>query len=272
MCNNKVGMTNKARIESILTSYSLDEQITGFTTFQLNQLELEEEINFILPTNLRLGHLAEKVISQAIRASGNYKMLHENVQVKEGKVTIGELDFILQNSKTDKILHLEIAYKFYLFDPSISSNDFENWVGPNRNDSLAKKLQKLKSRQFPLLNHPATHSTLPHLNCEHISQALCLITSLYLPFGYKRQIDPQYQKAVRGYYTGIEYFKIQHNPKKTYQIPSRKEWGIDPCENKNWFALDEVLESIELSIANKQCSLIWQKEENTYSEFFVIWW
>jgi hypothetical protein len=35
---------------------------------------------------------------------------------------------------------MELAYKFYLFDPSISSEPINNWIGPNRN-SLQEKLE-----------------------------------------------------------------------------------------------------------------------------------
>jgi hypothetical protein len=35
---------------------------------------------------------------------------------------------------------MELAYKFYLFDPSISSEPINNWIG-NRNDSLQEKLE-----------------------------------------------------------------------------------------------------------------------------------
>jgi hypothetical protein len=46
--------------------------------------------------------------------------LYENIQVIEDKKTIGEIDFLLKKN-TKQVIHMELAYKFYLFDPSISS-------------------------------------------------------------------------------------------------------------------------------------------------------
>jgi hypothetical protein len=46
--------------------------------------------------------------------------LYENIQVIEDKKTIGEIDFIIEDKNTKQVIHMELAYKFYL-DPSISS-------------------------------------------------------------------------------------------------------------------------------------------------------
>jgi hypothetical protein len=42
-----------------------------------------------------LGHLVEKIVAELIKASTNYKVLYENIQVKIKK-TIGEIDFIMK--------------------------------------------------------------------------------------------------------------------------------------------------------------------------------
>jgi hypothetical protein len=65
--------------------------------------------------------------------------LYENIQVIEDKKTIGEIDFIIEDKNTKQVIHMELAYKFYLFDPSISSEPINNWIGPNRDDSLQEK-------------------------------------------------------------------------------------------------------------------------------------
>ena len=88
-------MVNKPRISSILNTNSLDYSTTGLHSFNLKDLKLSGELNFELPTNLRLGHLAEKIVSNLIKASSNYKIVYENIQLIEDKQTIGEIDFIL---------------------------------------------------------------------------------------------------------------------------------------------------------------------------------
>ncbi len=265
-------MKTKSRIVSILKAESLGFSITGLQTFYLSELELPTNLNFQLPTNLRLGHLAERVVSALISASTNYNILHENVQIVEDKRTIGEIDFIIQEKNTEQITHLELAYKFYLYDPTISSEPFENWIGPNRNDSLKKKIDKLKSKQFPLLYQKPTKQKFPALQIDKISQALCLLVSLYIPYEFQEKFNAEYSKAIKGYYLDFEKFLSFNHTAKSYYLPQKKEWGIDPSENDNWSDFNEIKEQISKCVKEKQASLCWQKHHNTYLSFFIVWW
>jgi hypothetical protein len=261
-----------ARITSILNAKSLDFSITDFSTFSLSRLKLSSKPVFDLPTNLRLGHLAERVVSGLINASSNYELLHENIQLIENKKTIGELDFILREIESQQLIHLELAYKFYLFDPSISADQVNNWIGPNRNDSLKEKLAKLKNKQFPLLHHPCTKATLQDIFPSDVSQALCFLISLFIPYEFKSKLAPEYEKAVKGYYLNFNKFLALDDSEKTYYIPAKKEWGIAASENSIWNEFKEVKEQLKTAINEKQAVLIWQKAGAVYSEIFVIWW
>ncbi len=165
-----------------------------------------------------------------------------------------------------------MAYKFYLYDPSISSEALKNWIGPNRNDSLYEKLEKLKKKQFPLLYHNETKSQLAKVNANGITQSLCLLVNLFIPYEYNDAFRPQYQRAIKGYYLDYETFISLDNSHKTYFIPSRKEWGIDPLENENWSNYHDIKDYIKISLKEKQAALIWQKESDIYSQFFLVWW
>jgi hypothetical protein len=265
-------MRSKPRTLSILQAKSLDTTVTGLPSFDLAKLDINGDLDMELPTNLRLGHLAEKVVSELIKASSNYAVLHENIQVLDGKQTIGELDFILKEKATQQTIHMELAYKFYLFDPNISTDAIHNWIGPNRNDSLAEKLHKLKTKQFPLLHHPCTRLALDSLDTSKVSQALCLLASLYLPYEYSGSFSPAYQKAIRGYYLDLDTFSSLDTEDKTYHIPPKKEWGIDPSENEVWTNYTKIKDHISTCIQEKQAPLCWQKQGDTYTEFFIVWW
>lgn len=264
-------MNSKSRIASILKTNGLDFSVTGLPTFDLAELNLTTDLDFQLPTNVRLGHLAEKVVSQLIKSSTNYTVLYENVQIIEEEKTIGEIDFILQNQKTKQVLHIELAYKFYLFDPNISSETINNWIGPNRNDSLREKLEKLKTKQFPLLYHNCTKATLPTIAINEVSQALCLLVSLFIPYEYKANFSPVYQKAIKGYYLNLETFIKLDDPTKTYYIPTKKEWGMEPAENETWLGFSEIEKQICTSMQEKQAVLCWQKQNDSYLSFFIVW-
>ncbi len=265
-------MKTKSRIASILKANNLDFSITGFQTFYLSELTLANDLEFELPTNIRLGQLAEKIVSELIKSSENYKVLYENIQIIEDKNTIGEIDFIIENKNKKECIHLELAYKFYLFDPSISSEPINNWIGPNRNDSLKEKLDKLKTKQFPLLYHSATKSKLNNIDLNKVSQALCLLVSLFIPYGYKAKLNPVYEKAIKGYYLNLEQFKSLNNSEKLYYLPSKKEWGMDASENKIWKDFKDLENQISRCIKEKQAPLCWQKYKGTYLSFFIVWW
>jgi len=265
-------MNTQARIASILNTSPLDSSVTGFTTFHLSDLNLKPLIAFQLPTNLRLGHLVEEVVSKLFQFSTNYKLIDRNIQIIQEKRTIGELDFIIENRTTRELTHIELAYKFYLYDPTISTEYINNWIGPNRNDSLIEKLKKIKTKQFPLLYHESSISKLKSIKTEHISQELCLLASLYIPFNFKGYIPPIYSNHIKGYYLNLNHFLSQDKTEKTYYLPSKKEWGIDPKVNTNWLDLKSISQKIDACINEKQAPLCWQKFKDTYSSFFIIWW
>jgi hypothetical protein len=215
----------------------LDASITGLPTFNLSALNVVTELEFQLPTNLRLGHLAEKIVAELIKSSTNYNVRYENVQVMEDKRTIGEIDFIIENISTKQLIHVELAYKFYLFDPSISSE-----------------------------------SMFDNIELEEVSQALCLLVSLFIPYQYKGSLSPIYEKAIKGYYLNFETFLSFNHSEKSYCIPPKKEWGMDPAENEVWTDFEGVKKYLNTSIEEQQAPLCWQKYGAAYLAFFIVWW
>ena len=141
----------------------LNNKIFKFPQLLLKEIELPE--NFPLPqipSNLVLGKRIERFFEIYIRCFSEEEVLAENIQIFSGKTTLGELDFILKNKKTQRISHIEVVYKFYIYYPSFE-NEMERWIGPNRRDSLIKKIARLESRQFPLLFQKETQPLLQEL-------------------------------------------------------------------------------------------------------------
>lgn len=88
--------------------------------------------------HLPLGKYAETIFVKHFDKDNSFEFLQQNVQIKQDNRTIGEVDFILKKDK--KIIHCELAVKFYLLykNPSNPSH----WIGPNAKDNLANKLEK----------------------------------------------------------------------------------------------------------------------------------
>ena len=75
----------------------------------------------------------------------HYQLLEHSLQIISGKNTLGELDFVLLNTKTQEIEHWEVALKYYLAETDLK---LAHWYGLNRSDTLARKLNHFTQKQF----------------------------------------------------------------------------------------------------------------------------
>ena len=262
----------KARISSILKSSQIDPYTSGFPSFYLSKLQLREpiEINYI--ANLRLGQQVERIVSALIKSSSNYELLYQNIQLIDQKITIGELDFILKEVQTDCCIHVELAYKFYLFNPKIEGRFIDKWVGPNQKDSLSAKLIKLQKRQFPLLYHPTAAASLPKIDSSTLQQQLCFLVSLYIPYQNNIKLPANFQKSVKGYYINISQLRTLDHRSFGYYIPPKREWGIDPSTNEQWETWMNINSQVEEIISSRNSLMCWKKNKNEYTAFFVVNW
>ncbi|WP_336141215.1 DUF1853 family protein [Acinetobacter sp. 102] len=74
-----------------------------------------------------------------------YQLLGHSIQKIAGAVTLGELDFVVLNTRTNEIEHWEVALKYYLGENEL---DLAQWYGLNLEDTLQRKLKHFTERQF----------------------------------------------------------------------------------------------------------------------------
>lgn len=74
-----------------------------------------------------------------------YRLLGHSIQKIEGPKTLGELDFLLLNTETQRIEHWEVALKYYLGEADLK---LQHWYGLNRADKLQRKLNHFTQKQF----------------------------------------------------------------------------------------------------------------------------
>lgn len=98
--------------------------------------------------NHRLGYYFEYLLLFWLldRDYHPFELIQHRATLFQGKITIGELDFLIRNHQTGKIEHWEVAIKFYLGHPPL--DDAWRWLGPNDRDSLGRKLKHLAEQQF----------------------------------------------------------------------------------------------------------------------------
>ena len=101
--------------------------------------------------DLRLGRYAEDLLQFWLASPDNaeFELLAEHVALREQGITLGELDFLVRERGNGQLWHIELALKFYLGTAD------QQWLGPNRQDSLTRKLTHLCQQQLPLLQTPA---------------------------------------------------------------------------------------------------------------------
>ena len=267
-------MMNNKRIDSVLKSENIGVLPSDIKAFNVSDLKIDQPISYLYNSSLRLGKAIEKVFSACVNASSNYKIIQENTQIQDGKITLGELDFVLEQTDTKQLIHLELVYKFYVYDSDNSKNELGKWIGPNRKDSFTEKLTKLTTKQFPFLYHPITKKKCIDFNVNSLEQRLCFMVNLFVPFAKQNITYPKINnKAIVGFWLNLSDFNTELDPEYNYYLPQKSEWGIDPKNNTIWNSKTEILLQIKAQHQRQFSPLCWIKKPNlTFKQCFVVWW
>lgn len=230
------------------------------------------KITIEIDENLRLGKYVERFVSFELQQQDTFEILSENIQIQQDKRTLGELDCLLAIDKQP--IHLEIVYKFYLYDTTVGTTEIEHFIGPNRKDSLIEKLTKLSEKQLPLLFHKETLSTLENLNLElkKIQQKVYFKAQLFLPYQQPKTIFKEFNSnCVAGFYCHFNELSSFKNCK--FFIPQKKDWLIIPYQQIAWITFSDFSDCISIYMQQKYAPLCWIKFKNgEMKKFFVIWW
>ncbi|MBZ9729245.1 DUF1853 family protein [Salegentibacter sp. JZCK2] len=253
------------------------QQLVQFKLPEINT-PLQQSVTEDLPSlssNFVMGKRVERFFEWIIRQNPDYDLLSENIQISRNKITQGELDFLLKDLLTQKVIHVEMVYKFYIYDPSFDS-EMQGWIGPNRRDTLLQKTKKLKEKQFPLLFKPETKDLLTSLslNSEEMLQQTCFKANLFVP---KQLQDKHFSyinnKCITGTWLHFKDFISAQYRKFQFYVPTKQDWPILPKHGETWVDHSEIITQIETQFQNKKTPLIWMKKsKNNYERLFVVWW
>lgn len=225
-----------------------------------------------IPERLRLGKLVERFVSYELQQDTSIKIISENIQIQQEKITLGELDCILL--KNEKPIHLEIVYKFYLYDSSVGKTEIEHWIGPNKKDSLLQKVNKLKEKQLPLLYSNECLKYLESLKLipEKIEQQLFFKAQLFVPLkDYGNKLPLINNECINGFYvtpTELNQFK-----ECKFHIPNKHNWLVYPHTNIDWLTFSNFTTKLQEYLSDERAPLCWLKKTNgELIKIFVIWW
>lgn len=243
--------------------------------YEINQFEIKSKsskIEIVIDDKLRLGKYIERFVSYQLAQENSIKIISENIQIQKEKRTLGELDCIIL--RDHKPIHLEIIYKFYLYDESVGNNEIEHFIGPNRKDALVEKLTKLKEKQLPLLYSKECIEYLKKikLNTSVIEQQVYFKAQLYIPFSRKNiELMNLNNDCICGFYINTK--ELQQFKDCKFYIPNKKDWLIVPNQNVNWLNFYDYKENVNEYLERRFSPLCWLKKNNGEIEkFFLIWW
>ncbi|OAB75777.1 DUF1853 family protein [Cochleicola gelatinilyticus] len=261
----------------------LDLTSEGFryATFYTSEKTIASE-GFEFPRKRMVGKQAEYCFEHYLKHHPSYELLAANIQIQGATETIGELDYIIKNRISDKLIHIELACKFYLFDPNLNTANTASevgktasWIGPNRKDTLSEKLSKLSEKQFPLLYKAETLSVLEKMgvSTQSMDQQVCLKAMLFFPKQFNAQdLLKEYQQNIEGYYISFTEFLKEINNEATYAIPDKKEWLLPVEELEKWHFFSEISTWVEVQLNKKKSPLLYKKSGEHIEKFFVVWW
>ncbi|WP_299017050.1 DUF1853 family protein [uncultured Polaribacter sp.] len=243
--------------------------------FDIDHFNIEPKslkIDIDLNEKLRLGKYIERFVSFQLQNEKSIKIVAENIQIQQEKRTLGELDcLLLENNKP---IHLEIIYKFYLYDKRAGNREIEHFIGPNRKDALIEKLTKLKEKQLPLFysNECKAYLETLNLSSEKITQKVYFKAQLFVPFSNKGlQLKQLNTNCIVGFYINRKEL-IQFKECKFY-IPTKKDWLIQPHSAINWISSTEFNKKSKDYLERQFSPLCWLKKPNGILEkFFLVWW
>lgn len=98
------------------------------------------------PRTYKLGIRSEALLDWGLRRTDRFRVIDAQVQLRQGGQSLGELDFLLEDRVTGQLEHWELAVKFFLWGVDGEAA----WIGPDRKDRLALKLERMLHRQLPL--------------------------------------------------------------------------------------------------------------------------
>ena len=139
---------SNALFRSLIEAPALMLDLPEGAAFATDTLALPEG-GSALDLEQKLGHLYEDALGMMLESSPRYEVLGRGIQIrKEAGHTLGELDFLVRDLTPGRLIHLELAVKFYL---AVETENGFLLPGPDSRDDYFRKLGKMRSHQLILV-------------------------------------------------------------------------------------------------------------------------
>ena len=205
-----------------------------------------------LDTNQKLGHLYEDALAALLDACPNYERLERNLQIHDEKgATLGEFDFLLRDRKSERVIHLELAVKFYL---AVETDGGLVFPGPDARDNYHRKLSRLRQRQLTLGQTYRSFLPEPYRSQEIVARQL-VYGCLFDPLGAEDRALPDYgaSNMRRGRWAPVDMLTDGFSPETQYQIIPKPLWAVPfewmtDVEFETWIPTSKVDRCVMLRV------------------------
>ncbi|MBY4677211.1 DUF1853 family protein [Marinobacterium sp. CAU 1594] len=195
----------------------------------------------------RLGNYYEQVVNHILILSGYFVDIKRNIQVFDGRRTVGEFDFLLRD-RQQQVHHLECAIKFYL---CVGAGDrLSDYIGPGRRDRLDLKWHKMRSQQIELAYSQAGRQRCQELGLVPSRYHLLIQGMLFyrwgdIPTQLAPELSPQHS---RGWWLARAESSRLLADCDAVQIRRKPDWLSHWCRapEENWRDQLEVLTGPQL--------------------------
>ncbi|QUX95476.1 DUF1853 domain-containing protein [Marinomonas sp. CT5] len=178
-----------------------------------------------------LGSYFETLFSFAIEQLSVLKIHLEHFQIESEGKTLGEVDMLVETP--DGELHqFEIAIKFYLERPDLFPHD---WIGPNKNDSLLKKVTRAREHQLIILQTSEGSAAIEAIAEGRNPQASLLIFGrLYVSLDSKDKVIEWLNQIEHGGWIRVSQVALLAPFFSDFFILQKPHWLSVPCISDNF--------------------------------------
>jgi hypothetical protein len=210
-----------------------------------------------------LGSYFETLFSFAIAHLSHLTLCLQHFQIESDGKTLGEVDMLVETP--DGQLHqFEIAIKFYLQRPDLFPHD---WIGPNKNDSLLKKVTRAREHQLGILRTKEGEAAIAELANGRVPQASLLIFGrLYLALNNADDVTAWLAQTEQGGWIRVSQMALLMPHFSCFSILQKPHWLANPNITDN-FAFNSLqsaynLVSEFLHDSRPQHVLLWRAVRN----------
>jgi len=215
--------------------------------------KIEIDTDFSEHNKLPLGKYAESLLIIYFKNCKKFELLANNLQLIKENKTLGEIDFLLKNLRSEEYIHLEFALKYYL---KVQWKGQLVFLGPNVNNQLEKKKEKLLGQQSRLLNR---HQSLLDANFQKINfqPKIWMKGVRFYPFNKKEEYS--HTKAWWLNYENID--KLINKNIYFEAVPLKKDW-IFPYFKEKEVDFNSLKTKAEHYFQQKKNALMVVRKEN----------